>query len=455
MRPGARTTRSGAVPKREEYRDGTSITGRRYHLTIRRYDHVVVTTAVMIGAGQRGFYTYGGFASERPDLLRFIAVVDPDPARRERFARGHPGVDEFATVEEWLAPGQIADVAIVASPDRYHYPAARGAMELGYDVLLEKPMASTLAETVALVQVAEQMDSTLAVAHVLRYTPFFSTLHRVVTSGLLGEIITVEHRENVWAFHMAHSFVRGNWAVAGQSSPMIVQKCSHDLDILNWNLGSPVARLSSVGSLLHFRPENAPPGATPRCTDGCPAVDCPFDARKYLSSAWTGWPVHVLTDDLSRDGRLEALAKGPWGRCVYTAGSDVVDHQIVAMQLESGASVVLTMHGHSAEEARTMRYDGSKATLRARFGSGSVIEITDHASGITEQIPIEDATGGHGGGDQGLLQSFISSRNQGATSLTSAAESLESHVLAFAAEEARLTSKTIDMTEFRRRAWQG
>lgn len=409
----------------------------------------MVTTAAMIGAGQRGHFTFGAYATEHPDEIQFVAVVDPSPARRDRFVAAHPGARAFATVAEWLAAGQTADVAIVASPDRFHSEAAAGALYAGYDVLLEKPMASSLEESVTLVRIAEETGRTLAVAHVLRYTPFFTTLHEVVTSGRLGEIITVEHRENVAAFHMAHSFVRGNWSRAAESTSMIVQKCSHDFDILAWNLPSPVARLSSVGSLMHFRPDKAPDEATERCTDPCPVEACPYDARQYMNPAWTAWPVHVITDDMSAAGREAALRDGPWGRCVYKAGSDVVDHQVVMMELASGASVVLAMHGHSAQESRTMRYDGTRGTLRARFGRQSVIDVTDHVGGATESIPIAEPRGGHGGGDNGVVGAFLDTVRNQRQPLTAAVESLESHLLAFAAERARLSGESIDIASLR------
>lgn len=405
-----------------------------------------------MGAGQRGRYVYGAYASEHPARLSFVGVVDPDDGRREAFGVIHdiPPDRRFADHEEALRLG--AEAWIIASPDRAHRPAALAALGNGIPALVEKPLAATIDDAAALVGAARYSASLLVVAHVLRYTPFFETLHEVVASGRLGEIMTVEHRENVVAWHMAHSFVRGNWSRSKESTPMIAAKCCHDFDILTWNLPSPVRWLSSIGSLLHFRPENAPAGATARCISPCPVANCPFDARRiYLNPDWSGWPVHVVTDDLSLEGRRRALEDGPYGTCVYTAGSDVVDHQIVTMELESGASVSLTMHGHAHEEARTMRYDGTRATLRAVFGRRQEIELTDHVGGRAERVPIRTAGGGHGGGDSGALETFIAALRSGERPPTTAADSLESHYLAFAAEEARLNRSTIDMHEYRAR----
>jgi predicted dehydrogenase len=346
------------------------------------------------------------------------------------------------------------------------------------------------------VHTVEKTGRLLQICHVLRYTPFFSTLHDIIQSGRLGEIITVEHRENVVYWHMAHSFVRGNWRNSQVESPMILSKCCHDMDILHWNLG-PCARLSSVGSLAHYRRENAPPGAPERCTDGCPvADDCPWYApRLYLdliplmhvarhmspsaqqlgaalslrypratSAArrlipplnvafdYRDWPISTISEDTSPEARQRALETGPYGLCVYRCDNDVVDHQIVNIELESGASVALVMHGHSHEESRTMRYDGTRASLRGKFAYGvdDTIEIHDHLTGDVERIHPQGGNGGHGGGDEGLMSAFVRSvRKPSALALTSARESLESHLMAFAAEQARVKGTVVDMEIYR------
>jgi len=414
-------------------------------------------TAVLLGAGSRGYFSYGPYALQYPDELKFVAVAEPNEARRERFARAHgiPPERQFATWEDLLAKGRIADALFNMTQDQTHYPSTMAALEAGYDVLLEKPMAERLNHVVELVQTAERKGRLLQVCHVLRYTPFFATLHEVLASGRLGEIVTVEHRENVVYWHMAHSFVRGNWRNFATSSPMILAKCCHDMDILYWNLGREVERLQSFGSLIHYRPENAPPGAPLRCTDGCPVAEqCPWDARRiYLIPNYTGWPISVISEDTSLEARRRALETGPYGRCVYHCDNDVVDTQTVNMEFPGGTTVVLFMHGHSYEESRTMRYDGTRATLRGKFDyHNGWLEIHDHVTNRTEQVEIPAAASGHGGGDFGVVRSFLRALRGEEAPLTSGRASLESHLMAFAAEESRLTRRVVEMSEFRRAA---
>ena len=407
-------------------------------------------TAVLAGAGQRGLFVYGRWALEHPALLRFVAVVEPDDAKRSRFAAAHDIDAALAVASFDELPEGVAEACFVAAPDRAHHQLAVAALDAGCHLLLEKPMAATAADCVDLADRSRNADVITAVGHVLRSTPFFRAVRDVVLSGRLGDVISVQHQENVAAWHMAHSFVRGNWAVAEAATPMIVQKCCHDFDILRWILGDDAVRLSSFGSLFHFHPDRAPDGAADRCVD-CPVEQCPFDARRvYLNMGNTGWPIHVITDDLSRGGRLAALEDGPYGRCVYTAGSDVVDHQVVAMEMASGASVSLVMHGHSSREERTMRYDGSAATLRGRFGAVQQIEVLDHASGEVDEVSVA-SSGGHGGGDDGAIRRFIAEVRGEVEPANTIDGALDAHLQAFAAEEARVSGATIDLDDYRSR----
>lgn len=427
----------------------------------------------MVGAGLRGAQCYGPVALRHPDELRFVEVVEPNAVRRRQFAQDH-GIPEdraYPGVAEWLASRRRSQAAVIATPDRQHVGPAVAALEAGYEVLMEKPMAPTPETCVELVRTAHRLGRILQVCHVLRYTAFFRRLHEIVRSGVLGELITVEHRENIASWHMAHSYVRGAYADTSTSSPLLLAKACHDLDVMAWNLGDPCVRVSSVGSLRHFRPEHAPAGAPARCTDGCPVESqCEFSALHVylgeedpdtaygwrprtpfswmpLSEGGTFDPATGMLTETAAD-RLAELAHGPYGRCVYRCDNDAVDNQVVTMELASGATALLVVQGHSDTDERTMRYDGTSATLFGRFGDFSPSELTlrHHRSGEVEDLPVQAVPGLHGGGDVGLMRDFAACLRGEAPTQSEAAEALESHLLGFAAETARTEVRVVDVT---------
>ena len=410
---------------------------------------------VMLGAGGRGFYSYGNWILNHPEQIRVVAVAELDPARRERFAEAHslPPDRVFTDHRELYAKGQLAEALINTTMDRDHVETTLGALETGYHVLLEKPMATTPHDCVRLVRAAESAGKMLHICHVMRYSPFWVALHETLRSGAVGEVMTVDHRENVAFWHQAHSFVRGNWGNSGRSAPMILAKSCHDMDILYWLLGRPVLKLSSFGALTHFCPAQAPKGAPERCLDGCPHWEsCPYYAPRIYLRDHNGWPVSAITLDLSYEGRIEALRNGPYGRCVYHCDNDVVDHMTINMLFGGDVTVTFSMHAFSHENCRTIRYDGTRASLRGH-GEKDELRLYDFRTLQKRDIPIPQGEGGHGGGDAGLMRAFVQAlRGEGETLRTSARESLESHLMAFAAEESRLKGGTlIDMDEYRAR----
>jgi predicted dehydrogenase len=459
--------------------------------------------AILFGAGARGAESYGPYALAHPDQIQFIAVAEPRTFRRESFAAQH-SIPEECCYENWqqaLESRIPADVVINCTQDQMHAESSIPALQAGYDMLLEKPIAHSLEDAISIIQAAEKDDRYLQICHVLRFTDFFNQIKSLLDDNRLGQVITISHRENVASWHMAHSYVRGNWRSEDFSSPMILAKCCHDLDLLTWLTGEAPHHLNSFGSLRHFKPENAPQGAPERCTDGCPVEDsCPFYAPaiyidlvpfKYALSQsriplykivgsqslkhpktiqavsrlipqlreltdYKGWPRSVVSDDPGNEGALmEALRDGPYGRCVYHCDNDVVDQQVVTMEFPSGITASLTMHGHSQEEGRTLRIDGSQASLLAKFGfHRSFIEIHDHRSMGVEvyNFPSSVEQVGHGGGDFGIMHDFVSNFQDRKNDWNGARESLESHFMAFAAEQSRLDQTKIVMEEFRKKS---
>jgi predicted dehydrogenase len=401
--------------------------------------------AVLVGAGHRGRDVYGAWALAHPERLRITALAEPRESRRLEFARRHGLSPErlFADWRELLARPQAADAAIIASGDHEHAEPAQRALEAGYQVLLEKPMAPTLAECVAVVETAEREKAVLQVAHVLRYTSFYARIADIVRSGRLGRLLTIDMREHIAHWHMTHSFVRGKFRSEAVAAPILLAKSCHDLDLLCWLVGTPPERVFSSGSLAHFRLEDAPPGAPARCTDGCPVQEsCVHDAVRFYvgpdDALARGWPWVDVSDDPSREARRRALEAGPYGRCVYHCDNDVLDHQALLVDFQGGVLASFALHGHATHETRTLRISGSEGELRARLHGGR-IEVTRHGSLDVERIEVPAGELGHFGGDQGLLDHFTDVVARGALdeARTSGRISLASHVLGFTAEQSR------------------
>jgi predicted dehydrogenase len=410
--------------------------------------------AVLVGAGNRGHLAYGAYALRHPDEVRFVAVAEPDAGRRERFAQAHGILRErrFASWEELAGRPALAPALVNATMDRAHHPSTLAFLAAGYDVLLEKPMATTPRECVELARAAERRGRILQIGHVLRYAPFFRAIHDLLRSGRLGEIVALDWHENLAHWHFAHGFVRGNWADTGRTGPMILTKCCHDLDLLVWYLGRRCERLASFGSLTHFRPDRVGPEIPARCTDGCPiAEECPYYApRVYLQPELRSEAFHALSPDMSPAGIRRALETGPYGRCVYRCDNTAVDHQVVLMRFAGGLAVSLTMQGASHEGGRTVRIDGTRATLLGNQARNELI-VADHLHETSETIRPPEGVGGHDGGDEGIMRAFVAAlRGDDPEVLTAARESVASHFLAFAAEEARLSGEVVALDAYER-----
>jgi predicted dehydrogenase len=396
-------------------------------------------TAVLIGAGSRGAGGYAPYALDYPHELKLLAVAEADPVRRERTAQAH-GIPPERCYESWeglLAEPQLADIAIICTQDRMHYEPTIKALNMKYHVLLEKPMSPDPIECLDMEQAAKDNNRLLTICHVLRYTSFWTAIKQFITEGRIGEVISIQLNENVGYWHIAHSFVRGNWNNSEKSSPMILSKSCHDMDVLSWLVDKPCSRVSSFGSLMHFTEENAPEGSADRCLNCAVEATCPYSApRFYLSNQYKGWARH-FSPDLTKENIIIGLRETDYGRCVYRSDNNVVDHQVVNMEFEGGATAMFSMSGFTFEQERRIQIMGTRGELRAE---GDTITLYDFLTHQKTELTIPPQVTGHGGGDAGIVRSFLKEvRNySGQESLTSAAASVRSHLMAFAAEESRL-----------------
>lgn len=420
-------------------------------------------TIAIAGAGQRGYHAYAKSVATMPERAKIVAVADPDPKKVERCAKEFniPAERCFTSVEDMLAAGKLADVMFICTQDQQHVPNALPALKLGYDILLEKPVSPDVEECRELLRTAREYGRKVVVCHVLRYSPFYRKIKEVIDSGVLGKIWTIQSIENVWYWHQAHSFVRGNWRNSETTSPMFLAKCCHDMDLMVWLTGQRCKRVSSFGSLSHFTRENAPAGATKRCLDGCAVKDsCPYDAEKiYVTNKETGVlhnkigpAAKPIVINLTEEEVREAIKTGPYGRCVYYCDNNVVDHQAVNLEMEDGTTVSFLMTGFTAFGGRNTRYMGTHGSMVADL-EGGILEVTPFGGETTvydfnfkENGPV-----GHGGGDEmlmGQLLDYIQGKQP--DGITSLEDSMESHFIAMAAEDSRVQGgKVIDIETYR------
>lgn len=399
-------------------------------------------TALLIGAGDRGARAYAPYALAYPNELKIVGVAEPGMERRTKIQQAHDIPDKhcYDSWEEVLnLERKIADIAIICTLDRNHFKPTMRALELGYHVLLEKPISPDPLECITMEQAAKKYNRQLTICHVLRYTAFWSTIQKVIAKGEIGEVVSLQLNENVEVMHMSHSFVRGNWNKKEKSSPMILQKSCHDMDIISFVIGKECKRISSYGSLMHFKEENAPIGAPQRCLDGCPVEhECPYHAGRYYLGEGKGW-ARKFTEDYTNEGIIKALQETTYGKCVYRSNNNVVDHQVVNMEFEGGATATFSMCGFTREQTRIVQIMGTKGEIRGNM-EGNSISIFDFLTKHETVIKFDDPVGGHGGGDHGIMRTFLREIQFGnnGDSVSSTSASVRSHLMAFAAEDSRL-----------------
>lgn len=408
-------------------------------------------TAVVIGAGDRGRRVYAAFAEKHPTEISIVGVAEPNPYIREKMQEAHGIKAENAveSYEQLFSKGKIADAAIITTLDKMHFDPVMEAIDAGYDILLEKPISPDVKECVAIADKAKEKGVNITVCHVLRYTDFWSTIKKIIDSGEIGDVASIQLNENVEFMHMSHSFVRGNWGNKEQSSPMILQKSCHDMDIISYILDKKCERVSSYGSLMHFNEANRPAGAPKRCLEGCPAADsCPYHAGRYYLGEGRGW-AGKFTNETTDEQIVEALWNTDYGKCVYQSDNNVVDHQVVNMEFEGGATATFSMCGFTREQTRICQIMGTKGEIRGNMSDNS-LSIYEFLTGQEKIIKLPSPLSGHGGGDDRLMRGFIQSLDSGEEMDSSIEKSLQSHLMAFAAEESRLEKgRSIELSEMR------
>lgn len=403
-------------------------------------------TAVTLGAGARG-NVYGNYALSYAKNLDIVGVAEPIKIRNERYTKKHNIAESnrFDTWERVFERPKFADAIIITTPDNLHYGPCMKALEMGYDILLEKPISPSEKECRDILQSAKRNRRIVAVCHVLRYAPYFVRLRELIQSGALGKVVSIQHFEPIEHIHMSHSYVRGNWHNSKQTTPIILAKSCHDLDILRWMLGKPSKSIQAFGDLSWFKKENAPEGSTARCADGCKVErSCPYSALEIYHRRRTWAYVFDLPEKKEEHGDfiLAKLKTTNYGRCVYRMENDQPDHYTTNILFDDNVTASFSMEAFTSYSGRRTRIMGSLGDV---VGDMTSMVHTDFLTG--KKTEWKQESDGHGGGDWRLVNDWVLAISKKDPSLLTSTidQSIESHIMGFMAEKSRKTKRVMDV----------
>lgn len=412
-------------------------------------------TVSIIGLGNRGSEYMGFLKAFHSKKISIYAICDISRQALEDIAPkfGIPESRCYNDTDSFFANGVVSDALVIATQDASHYEITKKAIETGYKyILLEKPVSGVKDEYIALRDMAREKGTLLIICHVLRYSNYYRKIKQIISSGKIGDIVSINHTENVGYFHFAHSFVRGNWHDELTSTPSILAKCCHDIDLISWFVDSPCKAVSSVGSVHYFNAANAPEGAAPTCMGGCRAkADCPYDAQKlyitdpFYKAKFIKHMKRTLTGKMnnSRADIVNAIKHGDYGKCVFLNDNNVCDHQLVTMEFESGAVAVLNMNGFSQKMFRECHIVGTKGEL---IGYGTKLKMNIFGKKSCNVFTGSPAISGHIEGDIRIISDFVKlvcGEIKDLTDITTIEATVESHNIALAAEASRKSAGAV------------
>ena len=402
--------------------------------------------AVIIGCGGRG-QIFAEYAKQNPDEMKVVAIAEKKDFIREKMKKEYGLEDNyiFSDYKELLAKGKMGDVIFIATQDNQHIEPALLALSAGYkNLMVEKPIDRDLQKCLLLSKKAEEYGAKLQICHCLRFSPFYRKMKELIDSGVIGEVKHINQTEGVGYFHQAHSFVRGDWANEEKSSPMILAKCCHDMDLLVYLTGSHATQVSSYGLGGFFSEKNAPEGSGERCIDCAVSDKCPYNAVRIYEER----PDTMAKNAVEKEGfsNLEdAMRKGRYGICVFRCDNNVVDHQVSNIMFENGATANLTMTAFTKDFNRETRVMGTYGEIVGSFNDFEI--YVKPFIGDEKKYEVERIDSGHGGADTVVVADFLASARGEKEMCTPIDISIESHAMCEAAEVSRKTGKSVAISD--------
>ena len=396
---------------------------------------------VIVGCGWRG-QVFAEYAKDHPEEMKVLAIADKKEHLRKKMKKEY-GIEDkyiFSDYHDLFKQGKIGDAIFIATQDNQHIEPAMMALQVGYrNLMVEKPIDKDINLCNKLKERADELGAKVQICHSLRFSPFYRKMKEIIDSGIIGDIKHINQEEGVGYFHYSHSFVRGDWCNEDESSPMILAKCCHDMDILLYLTDSHAKEVSSYAFNEFFSEKNAPKGCAKRCIDCSIRDNCVFDAIKIYTERESFYDSAVNKEGFTDFD--EAMRKGRYGRCVYHCKNNVVEQQSVNVMFTNRITATLTMNAFTKEDNRETRIMGTRGELSGSFQE-NIIRVKPFLGEVIE-YEVERIDSGHGGADTVTVADFIASARGEKEMCTPIEISIESHMMCHAAEVSRKEGRSV------------
>ncbi len=374
----------------------------------------------MIGCGGRNNGVVAQTLKSGGKRLKVVAAYDPNPKQMEH-TRGmfNPDLTAYESYQALLKDPAV-DWVTIGSWNCFHKQQVIDSFKAGKHVFCEKPLATTIEDCDAMMKAWKKSDRMFSIGFTLRYSPHYRKIRELIEQKTVGDIISLEFNETL-AFNHG-GYIHGDWRRKTEyAGTHLLEKCCHDLDLVNWMVQSNARRVASFGGTDFFLPRNR---------KHVKRLGVCKKGYSKGASAYESWQFHKKDCYGYSD---------PFG-----TDKDIIDNQVAIIEFANNVRATFHTNCNSAIPERRMYINGTEGAIRADVIAGR-IEVC--RIGWEEKVKEVKAgvSGGHGGGDEILGKSIADSMLKGKAPFTSLEDGLKSAVTAFGIDKAMETGKVVDM----------
>ena len=345
----------------------------------------------VVGIGGRGSWAARRLAEHAGYDL--VALCDTNRWKLEHFlsTEGLDGVMASTSIHQCLRDAEV-DAVVVTTHDGAHADVAVPALEAGKFVFVEKPLDITAQGCRAIVEADRAAGGRASVGMNLRLAPTYATVKRLVDAGAVGRVLTIQADE---FYDGGRTYFRRWNRLRAFGGGLWITKACHDFDLLYWLAAAPPLAVAAFAELTHYRPRDDAPL---HCADCDRKLDC-YDG------------FYAIKRRANVQGKLLAEVAADHGAprpdlCLFNSDKDTFDHGIATVRFERGIVATYTCNVVAGFSDRRIRVSGTDGTLDGAL-AGSTVLLRKRNPSTSEEIPVDQQGGGHGGGDRLLFEEFL------------------------------------------------